>query len=366
MEQTASLLIVDDEAGNFDVIEILLFKEGYQLSYAADGFAALEMLENLKPDVILLDVMMPGLDGIEVCRQIKANPASQHIPVIMVTALNSKEDLAQCLDAGADDFVAKPINGLELRSRIRSMLRIKRQYDELTELVKSREASLQLREDMSNMVIHDLRNPLTNLVLATQILKLYGLTEKQRDKVEQIEYASQRLESLVDSLLMMAKLEAGKLLLNLTEIDFHELGKTTIADFQEIALQQKVELVARLPESSQLVWVDATLIRRVLDNLLSNALKFSPPDCEVTLEIDYPTANQVRIQVKDMGQGVPEEFRQRIFEKFEVGEALQRVNQVGLGLTFCKLAIEAHHGTIAVAARQPKGAIFTVEIETQL
>ncbi|WP_019500638.1 EAL domain-containing response regulator [Pseudanabaena sp. PCC 6802] len=129
-----SILVVDDEPTNLDAIEILLSKSGYQLSYAANGHEALNYLAENQPDAILLDVMMPGLDGIEVCHRIKANPHWQHIPVIMVTALSAKEDLADCMEAGADDFISKPVNGIELRSRVRSMLRLGRQYKDIQSL----------------------------------------------------------------------------------------------------------------------------------------------------------------------------------------------------------------------------------------
>ena len=117
------VLVIDDEPANFDVIEILLFKEGFDLHYKDNGAAAIASLGEIKPDIILLDVMMPDMDGIEVCQHLKNAPQWHHIPIIIVTALSDKEDLARCLDAGADDFVSKPINSTELRARVRSMLR---------------------------------------------------------------------------------------------------------------------------------------------------------------------------------------------------------------------------------------------------
>lgn len=175
MKHPASILIIDDEPDNFDVIETLLHEQDYQLNYAASGQRALDRLHIFEPDVILLDVMMPDLDGIEVCQRIKANPQWQAVPIIMVTALTAKEDLARCLAAGADDFISKPVNGTELRARVHSMLRIKHQYDNV-------QALLQLREDMVNMIVHDLRNPLACIVLATEVLRLPGLSPKSSKK----------------------------------------------------------------------------------------------------------------------------------------------------------------------------------------
>ncbi|WP_071516947.1 EAL domain-containing protein [Geitlerinema sp. PCC 9228] len=141
----ASILVVDDEVNGFDVIETLLFDQGYQLYYAPSGEKALEFLQTCQPDVILLDVMMPEMDGMEVCRRVKAGYDGQYIPIIMVTALTAKENLAQCLQAGADDFVGKPINGLELRARVASMLRIRQQHKNIEQLC------LQLQSNNQNL-----------------------------------------------------------------------------------------------------------------------------------------------------------------------------------------------------------------------
>jgi signal transduction histidine kinase len=353
--------VVDDEPNNFDVIEIFLFQSGYELRYFSSGTDALACLAVTQPDVILLDVMMPDLDGIEVCRRIKAHPQWQHIPIIIVTALSSKEDLARCLAAGANDFVSKPVNRLELRARVQSMLRLKQQYDQLQNLLEQRELALRLREDMSNMVVHDLRNPLVAILMACNILKMRGLSETQLPKIEQIERSGRELQGLIDTLLVMAKLEAGRVLLNLAEVDPYDLGQDVIRAFEEIAAYQQIELVSILPEPGKKVQLDPTLVRRVLDNLLANAIKFSPPQSQVTLAIDYPENTQVRIQVKDMGKGVDEDLRQSIFEKYEIGEVFHGVTQTGLGLAFCKIAVEAHGGRIDVISNHPKGAIFMVE-----
>ena len=196
----ATILVVDDNAGNLDIIESIFAHEDLDLLYASSGIHALDLLETLSIDTVLLDVMMPDMDGIEVCRHIKAHPKWSCIPVIMVTSLDSKEDLAFCLQSGADDFVEKPVNALELRARVRSMLRIKKQYDDLQDL-------LQVRSDLTNMIIEDLRSPVTTMILASEILKKTPLTEQQQKKVEQIHHNGEQVISLLDSQLLMAKIE---------------------------------------------------------------------------------------------------------------------------------------------------------------
>jgi two-component system, sensor histidine kinase and response regulator len=131
-----SILIVDDQPENFEVIEALLHNTDHNLYYASDGITAIDLLDKFDPDLVLLDVMMPEIDGIEVCRQIKANPRWQAIPVIMVTSFNSTDNLSRCLAAGADDFLSKPVNGIELRTRVHSLLRIKKQHDRIESLSK--------------------------------------------------------------------------------------------------------------------------------------------------------------------------------------------------------------------------------------
>jgi signal transduction histidine kinase len=348
-----------------------LHHEGYQLNYAPSGQRAIDHLDSFQPDVILLDVMMPDLDGIEVCRRIKADAKWQMVPIIMVTALTSKEDLAQCLRTGADDFISKPVNGAELRARVYSMLRIKQQYDSVQTLLKT-------REDMVNMIVHDMRNPLTGILLSTHVLRSPKISpEKHQEKVNQIISAGQQLESLINSLLLMGKLDSGKMVLNYTEVDLCALCQSAVEDMEAIAAQKNLTLVSKLPDPvtevqrspgvatlgssfGGTVKADAAILRRVLDNLLSNAIKFSPSNAVVTLWLEYLGGGGAKVQVVDSGPGISENLRQSIFEKYEIGTLNSDVSQIGLGLTFCKKAIEAHHGSITIEDNHPRGTILNV------
>jgi two-component system, sensor histidine kinase and response regulator len=359
--KNANIWVVDDEITNFMVVEMLLSQEPYDLTHFTHAFELPALVQAQLPDLILMDVMMPGINGIEACYRLKSTIATRHIPVLMVTALNSKEDLARCLEAGADDFVSKPVNGLELRARIRSLLRMKRQHDELQQLVNVREEILQLRTDLSNMVIHDLRNPLANILLSCQLLQMYDSDDRTQRKIEQIEYSSHRLESMIDSLLITAKLESGKLRVEPTPIDLQQLIHSVAEEFAAIAHQQRVSIELDLATSPVFTCGDAILLRRVLDNLLSNALKFSPTDSSVTITLTQQAA-VINLQVSDQGSGVNPELREQIFAKFEIGQHLPQVKQMGLGLAFCKMAIEAHDGHIAVEDNLPRGCSFTIHL----
>jgi signal transduction histidine kinase len=365
MRHSSAILIVDDEPSARDTLEALLFREGYELAFAASGPEALACLDELAPDVILLDVMMPGMDGFKVCQRLKTDKRWRHIPIILVTGLDSKEDLALGLAVGADDFLSKPVNGLELRARVRSMLRMKKQHDEL-------EATLRLREDLAGMIVHDMRTPLTSILGFSELLLTRNLATPEGLKyMDRIHNQAHRLNSFLNDMLMLAKVKAGKPILNRSIIDMNQLVLEVEKSHSVIARSRMIHLAIDLPEESRQISLDANLFQRVLDNLISNALKFSPAESTVTLRAEYPEAKtasplqepRVRIQVLDEGPGIPEEHRDRIFDKFEIVALRKRdVSQVGLGLAFCKMVVEAHGGQIFVDANESQGAVFTVEI----
>jgi signal transduction histidine kinase len=363
MNQTQSLLIVDDEKIVRETLEALLYQEGYNLHFAANGPEALSMLNQVKPDVILLDIMMPGMSGLQVCRHIKANDLWRHIPIILVTALDSKEDLAEGLESGADDFLSKPANGLELRSRVRSMLRVKSQFDELQQ-------TLRLREDLASMLVHDMRNPLSSIAGYSDYLTMANLVKPEGEMgLEIIGNEARRLLGYTNDLLMLAKVEHGQPILHLTTTDICQVAKKAVNGNRIIANLKQVNLHLDLPDEVEELSLDATLFQRVLDNLLSNSLKFSQPHSSVTLRIEFPKIEtkspgpHLRIQVIDEGPGIPDEAKERVFNKFEVVNLKnQNVSQVGLGLAFSKMVVEAHWGRIFVSDNQPTGTIFTVEI----
>lgn len=353
-----SILIVDDNSDNFDVIDTLLLSEKYETHYASSGQKALDRLDSLNPDLILLDVMMPEMDGIEVCQIIRQNPQYQALPIIMVTALSSSEDLARCLSAGADDFISKPINAIELRARVKAMLRIKKQYDSL-------QAALKLRQDLSQMVIHDLRNPLTVIISLCELLKGDLSIVQKNKKIQQLMTAGLRLNSMLDSLLLMAKIEAHQLNVDLKLINPQIILLSVIEDFNFFASQKQITLTSDLPDQFLEIYLDPSLFRRILDNLIINALKFSPRKSMITLALSYDN-QYCKIAVIDQGIGITDDIKKVLFEKFSIGQQMENIPQTGLGLAFCKMAIEAHQGTITVEDNHPQGAIFIVKIPLKI
>lgn len=357
MPKKQVILIVDDDPNNFDVIEGLLYKYDYKLFYTSSGKSALAQIDSIKPDLILLDVMMPEMNGMEVCQIVKGKKEWQCIPIIMVTALNDKNDLAQCLEMGADDFISKPVNGIELAARVQSMLRIKSQYDSLQEMLK-------LREEMTSIIVHDLRNPLANIILCAGILKMPNLSQEvYGQKLEEINNSGDVLNNQIDTLLQMAKIQSGKLVLAYKETNLNDLLNSELNSFRNIAQSRNIDLVLNIPDTVKSFSLDSQLIRRVLQNLLSNAIKFSPENSKVICALNYYDNDSFEIKIIDSGKTISDQQKELIFEKYQIGEPVKGAKQIGLGLSFCKMAIEAHNGTIRVENNpEGKGNVFVIKI----
>lgn len=370
MTQTADVLIVDDDPGARSTFEALLAAETFQLRFARNGPEALEAVAAAAPDLILLDVMMPGMDGFEVCRILKDNPESFPIPVILVTALESRRDLETGFRAGADEFLSKPVRGSELRVRIHSMLRIKRLYDQLLD-------NLRLREELAHMIVHDMKSPVSVIMGMSEFLslKLSGRLSPEADRgLEKIREQGERLNNYLTDMLMLAKMEAGNPILHREPVDAADLLRTAAEHGRTMAIGRDVSVVADLPDESRTLLLDRNLMHRVFDNLIGNALKFSPEDGRVAIQAHYPAPAadggaegdsfpSLVVRVVDEGPGVPEGHRERVFEKYEVaGMKRQGIPQYGLGLVFCKMVVEAHGGKIFAEANEPRGSVFTIHL----
>jgi two-component system, sensor histidine kinase and response regulator len=361
MKTPSKVLIVDDDESVREAFQAILAPEDHEFAFAASGPDALAQLQRSVPDVILLDVMMPDLDGYEVCRRIKADHRLAHVPVILVTVLESKEDLVRGLDAGADEFLTKPVTAVELRARVRSMLRIKSQHDRI-------KAALKMREDLANMIVHDMRAPLNVIMVHAEWLARSdgAAVADVRKRADSILTQSGRVNAFFNDMLMLAKLEAGKLVLNRVPVQVSDLVRAAESEHRVVAESKGISLGLELPARDKYVMLDPTLITRVLDNLLSNAIKYSARGDGVRVAVRQAEGGArpvgVTIEVRDEGRGIPDADKERIFGEFEIAGAHAGVSQIGLGLAFSRLAVEAHGGTISVSDNQPKGSIFRVEL----
>lgn len=369
MTRDKAILIVDDDPATRGLLAHMVADQAGRLLFAESAEEALATIARQSLDLILLDVMLPEMDGYELCQKLKADAATRHIPVVLITGLDSDEALVRGFDAGADEFISKPVRAVPLRARVRSMLRIKQQYDELL-------GALKLREDLAHMLVHDMRSPLQALMAAGEMLILRGEVSSDfgRKTLLEISDQSQRLHSFLNDLLMTAKFEGDRVILNRTPVRVDRLVERVIAASTRTAESRRIVLEPDLPEGPlPMLEIDVNLLERVLENLISNALKYAPRESTVTVGLRLLPANDspgapegtagLRLEVLDQGDGVPEEHRERIFEKFEVVSLRrQGVCQVGLGLPFCRLVVEAHGGRIWVEPNRPRGAAFVLEL----
>ena len=368
----ASILIVDDEPDNFDVIETLLSiatnqnstlaeNRDYQLHYAANGEEAITFLQTLQPDLILLDVMMPIMNGIEVCRRIKANSQWRYIPIVMVTALNTKSDLASCLNAGADDFIAKPINGLELSARVHSMLRIKQQYDDIQTLSNAQTTTIdflkntlnELRGNFASSVSHELNTPLNGILSPMELLRdeIVGMnlnTPAISEMLDSAQISAHRLEKLTKKLLVYLELELSA------------SKQQPIESFSTLFLSSEIEALGKSHaqkvnrthdiifslESAEIA-ISQRYLSIIIDELVNNALKFSLPNTTIKVSSQI-MEEMLHLSVHDFGRGMTEEQIAKIDAFMQFERKTYEQQGIGIGLKIVKKIVELVGGKFSI------------------
>ena len=371
-----TILIVDDESINIKLVKAYLLKEGYHFITASDGEEALAVVNDTIPDLILLDVMMPGIDGFEVCRRLKSKKRFQKIPIIMVTALTETEHKVKAMEVGADDFISKPLDRIELLIRAKSLLRIKSYHDDLQrsyhEISQKNDRLKELekvKEGLIHMVIHDLNNFFMAISGNLELMSIENeqTPAKMKKYISNCLNSSCEIEGMIRGLLDIHKMEEGKLVLVKKEINLEALVKKTLAPLEQIATKNKINLTFSNGSQETLVSVDPGLIKRVMANLLSNALRHTPSGGEVGVEINPdPKNGSIWLSVNNTGNGLAPEYHEAIFEKFEQVNLKEKGvcrGTAGLGLSFCKMAVEAHQGKIWVESQgEGKGCTFKVAL----
>ena len=360
---TVEILIVDDDPRGRKLLASYLKPKGYDVLMAGSGEEALEIARESMPAVLLLDVMMPGMSGLEVCRAIKEDPATRLTQIMMVTALGGEDDRVEGLDTGADDYIAKPVPKAEFLAKVRALVRARTLLEELSQArleLEKRNLELELKKTLAQTVVHDLKSPLTTVVGNLDLLsRKDGL---HRDKsLRRAREGADRVSRMVMDLLDVECLEDGVLEPALEDRDLKEMLTRAIGSYQARFEQLGVSLKCALGDDPCRVEADQGLLRRVLDNLISNALSQSATGMEVCVSVAR-CAEGIKLSVADQGPGVAVEQRHQIFEKYsrldQSGTAVRKNR--GLGLTFCQLAVEAHGGTIWVDDGPSGGAMFQV------
>ena len=377
-ERPATILVVDDNLQNREVAEGHLGGAGYNVIQAESGEEAIPLLETRRPDLVLLDVLMPGMDGFETCRTIRLLPEVGDTPVLFLTALGDLTTHKAALDSGADDFLTKPLNRTELLIRVRSLLRVKRLGDELRrnyDVIRSQRDALLAaqrgKEELTALIVHDLKNPLASILSNAQyVLGRHGLISDDRDAISDVVRASQSMMRLVMNLLDVSRSEDGALTPQVTEFHLPTLVSEVCSEMGRRVEDKGQRLALLVAPGVDRQRGDRDFIRRILENLIDNAYKYGPRHASIAVDLrpalmEGGLEPAVEIRVRDEGEGIPAAYRQLIFEKYgrvETPRPDGARNSHGLGLVFCRRAVAVPGGAIWVEDREGGGGCFCVRL----
>ncbi|GAB4337233.1 MAG: hybrid sensor histidine kinase/response regulator [Calditrichia bacterium] len=362
VNRQAKILIVEDNQESIDLLVYFLKPAGYQVFTATDGVDALEMVKKCEPDVILLDIMLPKMDGFAVCERLKKDQATFHIPIIMITALKELKDKIRGLEAGADDFISKPFDNVELLTRVKSLLRLKFYHDELIrrneELMKQRQALVRedlLKKELTNLIVHDMKNPLFVIQGNLQMMEMVQdakATPRQQIYTQRIARSSRSLLRMILNLLDISRLEQKTMEFEAVPVVLNNLVQDVMQSFTDIPEHENKSAQLLGGEAAITAYADKEITERILENIFNFVFQNTPEGKSIQVRLgNWEESGFVGLVVSYEGQLIPDKFKRKIFLKSAQME-LKRSGfkpARGLGLIFCKLAMESQGGKIYLA-----------------
>jgi signal transduction histidine kinase len=356
------ILIVDDEPANIFFLKGILTGEGYKVITASNGMECLEILHNTRPDVILLDIMMPVITGIEVLEKIQKNENTKNIPVIMVTAKTESTDVEEALDKGAVEYIKKPIDEIELLARLRTTLRIKKNEDNLRDMLRS-------KKDFINIISQDLREPFSSISGFAEMLYydkelVNNLNSYHKNFLRYIINTSQNIVDYFNKLLNWTNLEGKEIKLHLDEINLLKLINSSIVVYQTMINEKKIKVDNEVDENL-VVKVDKTYFRQVINNLISNAVKFTPDNGLIRITSSSDN-NSIKLVISDTGLGIQDIEPEVMFSRFinTPSRGTRGEQGTGLGLGICKKILDAHGFDITYKTEPREGTDFIITMYT--
>ncbi len=366
-ETTSLILIVDDNPQNLQLLGNILKKRGYKLAAATNGPQALDFAQKKGPDIILLDVMMPGIDGFETCEKLKNEPSTKNIPVIFLTAKTDAESTALGFEKGAVDFVAKPFNSKELLARVKTHLDLKhatealRREKEIAEEAKQMaEEATKLKDKFVSLVAHDLKAPFATIIGFLELLYDDHANPLQPEQKKMVEYSlrsGKGLVNMIQKVLEIGRLQTGKVILEKRFFDGHHSASHTVENLKLLAQEKGIVLNNEVPQGTRF-YGDVELFGGVIQNLVSNAIKFC--NKEDTITLFAPSDLKGSIAVKDTGIGMNEASKSIVFQHEETTTTRGTAGEkgTGLGLPLSQDIMKAHGGTLSVESVQGEGSVF--------
>lgn len=368
MEVTPNLvLVIDDDRITHGLVKKFLSEDDLHILAARSTGEARLDLQRRTPELIICDINMPGEDGLTFCREIKSNPATAEVPLIIFTSSNCAQTMADAFDAGASDFVRKPISKLELQSRSIRQIKESRARRAAAKKINSLHQQNTSKTKFLSVASHDLRNPLASIRGISQFLEneRFGtINESQREMVRCIIDASENMLTLVEDLLDVSKIELDHFSLSCEPHSPAELMSQTEKLQQPAAEKKKISLAHDDSSNGAKSSVDKRLITRAIENLVTNAIKFSPSDTRILLET-RADASWVYLSVKDSGPGIPADEFDKLFKEFSRTSNMPTAGEStsGIGLYVVKRIVNSHEGEIFVENIPAGGAHFQIKLK---
>lgn len=367
--QVSKILIVDDVQLNLDLMKEILSDQGYLIATAINGKSAIAKAKAHKFDLILLDVILPDINGFEVCSHLKSNALTHDIPIIFLTAKKEKDSIIEGFKLGAVDYISKPFIREELLARVNLHLSLRRFQEELIRSKEMAEASAQAKASFLANVSHEIRTPMNGIIGMIDILKRTPLTEEQHEYIDIIGISGENLLMIINDVLDFSKIEAGQITFEHIRFNLCDEVNEVIKILRYKAVQKGLDLSFEIaPEVPQLLIGDPLRLKQVLINLCNNAIKFTEEGyVHVFVKLVKLSENVVRlhVEVQDTGIGISKENQSKLFKSFSQAEAstTRKFGGTGLGLAISKNLVQMMGGEIGIISEEGKGATFYFEAE---